>query len=245
VARRLATSLVIVLSLFAPAVAATSATADVAPPWCGTAENDAAANLPDGSDPGDPPGSFPHIPYYAIRCTLEDIVAASHGRMTLKVIGQSALGRDLFLVTVNALDTVQQRQDFHAWEQVRKVALTDPVRGRELLASYGDDVKVPLYIQAGIHGNEYEGVDAVVKTLDRLARTPYGTDPEVDAVLDHTVLLFNVVQNPDGRIAGVRANGNGFDLNRDFLTRGSPRPELPSRSCRSGFHRRCWISMGT
>src|SRR4249919_3004729 len=218
VARRLATSLVIVLSLFAPAVAATSATADVAPPWCGTAETDAAANLPDGSHPGDPPGSFPHIPYYAIRCTLEDIVAASHGRMTLKVIGQSARGRDLFLVTVNALDTVQQRQDFHAWEQVRKVALTDPVRGQELLASYGDHVKVPLYIQAGIHGNEYEGVDAVFKTLDRLPNTPYGTDPEVDAVLDHTVLLFNVVQNPDGRIAGVRANGNGFDLNRDFLT---------------------------
>jgi Zinc carboxypeptidase len=218
VARRLATSLVIILSLFAPAVAATSATAEIAPPWCGTAQSDAAANLPDGSDPGDPPGSFPHIPYYAIRCTLEDIVAASHGRMTLKVIGQSALGRDLFLVTVNALDTVQQRQDFHAWEQVRKVALTDPVRGQELLASYGDQVKVPLYIQAGIHGNEYEGVDAVFKTLNRLASTPYGTDPEVDAVLDHTVLLFNVVQNPDGRIAGVRANGNGFDLNRDFLT---------------------------
>ena len=38
---------------------------------------DAAENLPDGTDPSDPPGSFPHIPYYAIRCTLEDIVASS------------------------------------------------------------------------------------------------------------------------------------------------------------------------
>jgi hypothetical protein len=45
-----------------------------------------------------------------------------------------------------------------------------------------------------------------------------GADPEVDAVLDHTVLLFNVIQNPDGRVAGTRANGNGFDLNRDFMT---------------------------
>ena len=25
-------------------------------------------------------------------------------------------------------------------------------------------------------------------------------------------------QNPDGRVAGMRANCNGFDLNRDFLT---------------------------
>jgi hypothetical protein len=145
-------------------------------------------------------------------------VAASQGRMTLEVIGQSAGGRDLFLVTVNALDTVEQRQDFHAWEQVRKVALTDPVRGQELLTAHGDRVKVPLYVQAGIHGNEYEGVEAVFEILNRLATTPYGTDPEIDAVLDHTILLFNVIQNPDGRVAGTRANGNGFDLNRDFLT---------------------------
>jgi hypothetical protein len=32
---------------------------------------DAAANLPDGSSPAHPVGSFPHIPYYAIGCTLE------------------------------------------------------------------------------------------------------------------------------------------------------------------------------
>ena len=145
-------------------------------------------------------------------------MASSQGRMSLEVMGQSALGRDMFLVTVNALDTAQQRKDFQAWQQVRKVALTDPARGQALLESYGDDVKVPLYVQGAIHGNEYEGVDAIFETLDKLATTPYGADPEVDAVLDHTVLLFNVIQNPDGRVAGTRANGNGFDLNRDFMT---------------------------
>lgn len=229
-ARRLVMHLAVLLSLLAPAavaatpaaVAAPLATAEVAPPWCGTPEPDAAANLPDGTDPSDPPGSFPHIPYYAIRCTLEDIVAASQGRMTLEVHGQSAGGRDMFLVTVNALDTVQQRKDFHAWEQVRKVALTDPVRAQQLVRRYGDNIKVPIYIQGGIHGNEYEGVDAIIQTLNRLATTPYGADPEVDAVLDHTVLLFNVIQNPDGRIAGTRSNSNGFDLNRDFMTQSQP-----------------------
>jgi hypothetical protein len=206
------------LLVAAPAGVDAGVDGNVKPPWCGVPENDAAGNLPDGTQPGQPAGSFAHIPYYAIRCTLEEIVASSNGRMSLEVIGQSALGRDLFLVTVNALDTVQQRQDFHNWQQVRSVALTDPARGQQLLQSYGDRVKVPVFVQGAIHGNEFEGVEAIFETLYKLANTPYGADPEVDAVLDHSVVLFNVIQNPDGRIAGARANGNGFDLNRDFMT---------------------------
>jgi hypothetical protein len=216
---RLVASIVLAVCLGSPAlVVAGPAGAEVQPPWCGAATPDAAGSLPDGSDPGHPAGSFPHIPYYAIRCTLEDIVASSQGRMSLEVIGQSANGHDLFLVTVNALDTPRQRGAFRAWERIRRIALTDPEEAQRKLAAAGDDVKLPLFVQGGIHGNEYEGVDAIFETLDRLATTPYGTDPEVDAVLDHTVLLFNVIQNPDGRIAGTRANGNGFDLNRDFMT---------------------------
>lgn len=215
--RRPGTVLLVVLALLVT-LAPAGASADLAPPWCGDPVADAAANLPDGTLAGQPAGSFPHIPYYAIRCTLEDIVASSQGRMSLEVIGQSALGRDLFLVTVNALDTAAQRRDFQAWQQMRKIALTDPVRAQALLAGYGDNVKVPLFVQGAIHGNEYEGVEAIFETLTKLATTPYGTDAAVDDVLDHTVMLFNVIQNPDGRVAGTRTNGNGFDLNRDFMT---------------------------
>ena len=91
-----------------------------------------------------------------------------------------------------------------------------------MLDRVGDDVKVPLFIQGGIHGNEYEGVDAAMQVIERLALTPYGTDPEVDQILDQAILVFNPIQNPDGRIAGTRVNGNGFDLNRDFLTQSQP-----------------------
>ena len=215
-------SVLCVAALCGALLSAPGASADIAPPWCGTPEPDVVGSLPDGSSPTHPVGSFPHIPYYAIGCTLERIRSESDGRMEVEVIGHSALGRPMYGVTINALDTVEQRQDFHVWEQVRKVALSDPARGQALIRSAGDDVKVPIFIQAGIHGGESEGVDASMRLIEKLATTPYGEDPEVDATLDHTVMVFNIVHNPDGRVAGVRTNGNGFDLNRDYLTQSQP-----------------------
>ena len=210
--------------LTAMLLTAGAAGAAIAPPWCGTPEPDAAGSLPDGSlpPPAHPYGSFPHIPYYAIGCTLDNIAAASDGRMTVERFGKSANGRDKFLVIINALDTKSQRRDYSNWQKVRRYALEDPERAEGILDRVGDDVKVPLFIQGGIHGNEYEGVDASMQVIERLATTPYGTDPEVDRILDQAILIFNPIQNPDGRIAGTRANGNGFDLNRDFLTQSQP-----------------------
>jgi hypothetical protein len=208
----------LLVALVLPLVATSTGGAAIEPPWCGTPEPDAAAALPDGSSPTHPPGSFPHIPYYAIRCTLDSIAAESNGRMKVEVIGQSALGRNLYLVTINELATAAQRRDFANWQTLRGLSRTNPAQAQQLLAGFGGNVKVPLYIQGGIHGNEYEGVDANMQLIERLATTPYGADAEVDRILDHSVVLFNVVQNPDGRVSGLRQNGNGFDLNRDFLT---------------------------
>src|SRR5918994_5660742 len=92
----------------------------IAPPWCGTPAPDATAALPDGSSPTHPVGSYPHIPWYAIGCTLERIQSESNGRMTYRVTGQSALGYDMYAVTFNALDTKQQRKDFQNWQKIRK-----------------------------------------------------------------------------------------------------------------------------
>jgi hypothetical protein len=150
----------------------------IAPPWCGTPEPDAAGALPDGTQPTDPVGSFPHIPYYAIKCTLDSIQAQSNGRMSVEQIGVSALGRPLYLVTINALDTKQQRVDYKHWRKVRRLALTDPTKAQRRLSHYGNDVKVPIFIQAAIHGNEYESVDAAMRVIERMAETPHGTDPE-------------------------------------------------------------------
>ena len=222
--RRLTLLWLFAAMLAVPFVGASTAGAAIAPPWCGTPEPDAAANLPDGSQPfpAQPNGSFPHIPYYAIGCTLDNIAAASGGRMTVERFGKSALGRDKFHVVINELGTRSQRRDYRNWQRIRRHSRDDPDRAQDILDRVGDNVKVPLFIQGGIHGNEYEGVDAAMQVIERLALTPYGTDPEVDQILDQAILVFNPIQNPDGRIAGTRANGNGFDLNRDFLTQSQP-----------------------
>src|SRR5919109_2655662 len=178
--RRLTIGLWLVAVLCAlPFLATSTAGAAIAPPWCGTPENDASANLP-----ATRPGAFPHIPYYAIGCTLQSIAAQSNGRMTVEVNGQSALGRDKYLVTINALETSDQRRAYRNWQRIRRYALEDPERAQRLLQRAGDDVKVPLFVQGGIHGNEYEGVDAAMQVIERLATTPYGTDREVDQILD-------------------------------------------------------------
>ena len=196
-----------------------NAGAQLTPPWCGTPVPDAAGNLPDGSSPSHPAGSFPHIPYYAIGCTLEQIENDQLGnRMTVEVIGESALGRDLYGVVFNPLETEQQIRDYERWVKYRGIALEDPARAQELLEQWGDDIKVPVYVQGAIHGNEYEGVESNMQLIKELATTPYGVNPKFDDILNHVILVFNVIQNPDGRVAGTRPNGNGFDLNRDFLT---------------------------
>jgi len=131
-----------------PLAIASPAGAAIEPPWCGTPMPDAAENLPDGTDPADPPGSFPHIPYYAIRCTLDSIAAQAGGRMTVEVIGRSALGRNMFLVTINELSTQNQRRDYANWRVLDALSRSRPGVAQQLLDQMGGNVKVPLMIQA-------------------------------------------------------------------------------------------------
>ena len=43
-------------------------------------------------------------------------------------------------------------------------------------------------------------------------------DATTRKILANDVVLVNICQNPDGRIADARRNANGFDLNRDWIT---------------------------
>lgn len=124
-------------------------------------------------------------------------------------------GRNLFLVTIAAPEAQGRLGQYKA---IAEAMLKDPVRAQELIEKFGD-FKVPVFINASIHGGEITGVDAAMRLIETLA---FDDSPEVTSILENEIVLINVVQNPDGRIAGTRANANGFDVNRDFITQSQP-----------------------
>jgi len=157
-----------------------------------------------------PPGL---IPYHEIAGRLRDIAAASD-RVSVEVFGQSAGGRDLYLVTVADPDTGDLEEDL----AFRRLMVEDPERARRV-AARNPRLRSPLWVHGSIHGNEWEGTDAAIALIERLATAD---DAETRAVLAEHVLLFNVVANPDGRVLGTRRNSSDIDLNRDFVTLSEP-----------------------
>ena len=226
-----------ILAMAAAIAVSSPAGAQLAPPWDG---NPISAGL--GPTYGEAwcakaaPGSniadqqkqpLALIPYEAIGCTLDQFnqEAANAGvppRMTYSVIGASDAGRDIYGVVVNALETPEQERDYGRWLQLRELMLTDPAAAQDLLEFFGDDVKIPIFVEANIHGNEEECTDAMMQVVRDLVTTPYGTHPVVDELLDHAILILIPVENPDGRFRGTRTNANGFDMNRDLLVQSQP-----------------------
>jgi hypothetical protein len=154
------------------------------------------------------------LPYHGVAPKLNALQAASN-RVSAEVIGQSAQGRDLYLVTVTAPENSAQTRQQDQW---RRLIEDDPwkaARDRKLKAGY----KAPVLINGNIHGDEYEGLDGSMRLIEKLATA---TDGATADLLARTRLYFTVTNNPDGRVLGQRPNGSGFDLNRDYATSSQP-----------------------
>ena len=164
---------------------------------------------------------YDSILYSEIAPKLHEIEQNSN-RVKIDVIGQSAGGRNLFLATISDPQALGRLGQYQA---IRQTMLKDPEKAQEMIDKFGD-FKVPVFINASIHGNEYPGVDAAIRLIETLA---YGDSQEVHDILDNVILLINVVQNPDGRVNGVRYNENGFDVNRDFITQSQPESRITAR----------------
>ncbi|MEE4357351.1 MAG: M14 family zinc carboxypeptidase [Desulfococcaceae bacterium] len=161
-----------------------------------------------------PSEHYDSILYSEIAPKLREI-QLSTDRIQVEVMGQSAGGRNLFLVTMTEGKDMRR---LNYYRRFIKTMSENPEKALQMIDN-GADFKVPFYINSTIHGNEYGGVDACIRLIEALA---YDNTPEVQAVLDNIILLINVIQNPDGRVLGTRANANGFDINRDFITQSQP-----------------------
>ncbi len=159
------------------------------------------------------------IPYHEFAPRLRALQASP--RVSVEIIGQSSQGRDLHMVVVTNPMT---DAEWTEWQRLSDLRTSDPVAAAAALqAGEYDDWKSPLFINNNIHGNEWEGTDAAFRLLDELA---FAEDETTGDLLDRNVIAVVVSMNPDGRVNATRANGNSFDMNRDFITQSQPEVQV-------------------
>jgi hypothetical protein len=153
-------------------------------------------------------------PYHSLAPRLNALQALGD-RVSVEVAGRSAGGHELYLVTVTAPESAAQARDQERMRERIENAPAAAAKDRHIKAHY----KTPVFINNNIHGNEWEGTDAALKLIEELAKAK---DAKTADLLAKNRVYLNVTANPDGRIAGTRANSGGFDLNRDFITATQP-----------------------
>ncbi|MFF0444998.1 M14 family zinc carboxypeptidase [Streptomyces sp. NPDC004609] len=153
-------------------------------------------------------------PYHSIAPRLNELQRLGD-RVSVEVAGQSAAGHDLYLVTVTAPESSRETREQERMRERIENSPASAARDKHIKSAY----KTPVFINNNIHGNEWEGTDAALKLIEELAKAK---DAKTVGLLAKNRIYLNVTANPDGRIAGTRANSNGFDLNRDFITASQP-----------------------
>ena len=136
------------------------------------------------------------------------ILAEKSDRMNFKVIGRTHEQRPLVMLTVTASDKLGQV------EQIRKAHLA------RLNGEASDSSKQPAVVWMGysVHGNESSGSNASLLVAYYLAAAQ---GPEIDALLNNTVILLDPSLNPDGlaRFANWANSNRGMKLSSDPQTR--------------------------
>lgn len=166
------------------------------------------------ADPADASRRLGLTPYHALAPSLNRLQQSSD-RVSVEVAGRTVTGRELYLVTLTAPETPAEAQ---RQQRMRDRVRHDPAqaaRDGDLLRGY----KAPVLVSANVHGNEWEGTDALLQLVERYATSG---DPQVRRTLEHTRIHLLVSINPDGRHGNTRTNAAGFDLNRDLVTGSQP-----------------------
>ncbi len=127
------------------------------------------------------------------------------------------------------------------------------VQGRELGAlKISDNVSLDeneaeVMFDGGIHGDEVGGPENIIRFARDIC-IAYGTDPDITDLIDNREIWLYYMVNPDGRVADVRTNANGVDLNRDagYMWDGMGNSngafsQIESKALRDCFHNRQFV----
>ncbi|MFF2446981.1 M14 family zinc carboxypeptidase [Neobacillus sp. NPDC058068] len=158
--------------------------------------------------------NYDFVKFSQIGSKLKAIEKQSN-RIKVEVRGTSADGNPLYVVTIADPGS---HGKFGKIQSLRKQMFKNPGKAQDWIAN-NPDFKVPIMINGSIHGTEFAGTDAILQLIERFATE---NDQETKNILENNILIFNVVQNPDGRVDATRFNGEGIDLNRDFITQSQP-----------------------
>ncbi|MFM9369717.1 M14 family zinc carboxypeptidase [Streptomyces sp. Da 82-17] len=165
-------------------------------------------------NPGDKSIKLGLTPYHSIAPQLNELQKLGD-RVSVEVHGESSKGHPLYLVTVTSPESAEKAREQERMRELIERSPAQAAKDPQIKARY----KTPVFVNNNIHGNEWEGTDAALDLIEELATSK---SERTERLLDTSRVYFNVTANPDGRIAGTRANGNGFDLNRDFVTASQP-----------------------
>lgn len=165
-------------------------------------------------------------------------IAAQSDRISIETYAHTYEGRPLLLLTITSSQNHQNIEDIRE----NHLATTQPGFTGEM----DPELPVVLYQGYSIHGNEASGGNAAPLVAYYLAA---GQSPEIEALLQKTIILFDPCYNPDGfhRFStwvnmhrnehmtpdpndreydeswpGSRTNHYWFDLNRDWLLQQHP-----------------------
>ncbi|WP_031499345.1 M14 family zinc carboxypeptidase [Bryobacter aggregatus] len=125
---------------------------------------------------------------------FEALAAAQPHRVKLVEYARTWEGRKLVVAFVGNETNIQRLPEIQA--NIKKLAdprQTNEAEAQRLIAN----LPALVMLAYGVHGNEISSPDAAMMTAYHLLASK--NDKTVDAILANTVILFDPIQNPDGR----------------------------------------------
>ncbi len=120
-------------------------------------------------------------------------LADSSPKLTMEQIGTSEEGRPIHLIAISSnatLSNIQSYQD--KLSQLADPRKTDAATAQKLIS----EAKPIYYLNGGMHSPEMGSPEMLMELAYRLITDP---SPEIQNILENTIILINPVSEPDGR----------------------------------------------